>query len=185
MSRALILLIACLALVGAGCGDSDTSENGKKLSGALGGEGEQDAKHLKTYLTAVHDVPNADIDVVKAFTSADLDAGRKAVDRMREIGTNSKTIAQDFQGSRLREFFVSYSGRIVALAGAYQRVIDGPQGVSEKELIKGVQQAKVKLQRQDQKFLDTLKDTVSHEQYEQIQGQIRDLNDRYNDAAGG
>lgn len=187
MTRALVILVACLSLVAVACGEDKPTDTGRAMSGKLGGEGDQDAALLGKYLSAVHEVPTTDIEIVQAFSGGDPAAAQKGVDKLKQIATDGRAIATGFKGAKLRTFFVGYSDRVADVAAAYQRALDAPSDHPEnaEELIQGVADAKKRLKVQDDKFLATMKDTLSSEQYKELTDQIQKLNERYKDAATG
>jgi hypothetical protein len=73
VKRGLLLLALCVGLVG--CGEESQDE---KLSGALGGEGKQDAARLNDFLETAGRVTEADVAVMKAVNQGDLEAARTA-----------------------------------------------------------------------------------------------------------
>jgi hypothetical protein len=156
MKRILVLIVLSVALVGCG----DTKE--EKLSGALGGSGEEDSKQLKKFFTEIAD--------------------------LHRIARTAQAIARRIDGEKLRTYLGEYSGGMDKVADDYQAFIYAPEDTSDAEF-KRFQRTLVRdknhLAKLDGKLLVVLKDLMTPKSYKRLQAHIKDVNERYNDAAGG
>jgi uncharacterized membrane-anchored protein YjiN (DUF445 family) len=182
MKRVLVLIILGVALVG--CGDSKEEE----LSGALGGSGKEDSEQLEKFFREIKDVSDVDIRIVQAFSKGDIDGAKRPIDELRTIARNAQAIARGIDGEKLRTYLGQYSGGMATVADDYQAFIDAPADTTDAEF-KRFQRELVKdknhLAKLDGKLLVVLKDVMTPESYKRLQEHIKDVNQRYNDAAGG
>jgi hypothetical protein len=88
----------------------------------------------------------------------------------------------------LRAYLGEYSGGMHKVADDYQAFIYAPEDTSDAEF-KRFQGTLVKdknhLAKLDGKLLVVLKDIMTPESYKGLEAHIKDVNERYNDAAGG
>jgi hypothetical protein len=186
MLRVLTLLALLVALVPAGCGESnDRSED---LNSRLGGEGREDAATLNKYLGRIRTITDTDIAIVKAANENDIDGAREKVDELHKMGTESLAIADDFKGEKVRTLLTNYSKRISEVADAYDAIFDTPESAPQSKfnaLAQDLKTAKDRLGVLDRQLQVALKDVLPPDQYKKVQDRMNDLQKKFNDAANG
>jgi hypothetical protein len=130
VKRGLLLLALCVGLVG--CGEESQDE---KLSGALGGEGKQDAARLNDFLETAGRVTEADVAVMKAVNQGDLEAARTANGDLYERAGDAMAIARDIKGEKLRTFLADYSRAIGDIADRYKTLFDAPERTPDAQIV--------------------------------------------------
>jgi hypothetical protein len=181
-----ILAALCLALVPAGCGDSN--DRGDELSSTLGGEGDKDADTLGKYLRRIGQITVTDIAIVQAITDNKLDEAKKKVDELDTMGKESLTIAAEAKGAELRDLLTNYSKRISDVAGAYDKILATPETAPQatfEELGKDLKTQKERLGVLDRKLQVALKDVLPPDDYKKLQERMKALQDKFNEAANG
>ena len=183
---ALLAALSAVALVPVGCGDDSSQRD--DFSSALGGEGEKDGETLGKYLQRVSQITVTDIAIVKAVNENDLETAQDKVDELDKMGTESLTIADDFEGAELRDLLTNYSKRISDVAGAYQDILDTPETASESKFQKlgeELGRQKGRLQVLDEKLQVAMKDVLPADDYKKIQDRMKKLQQQFDDAANG
>jgi hypothetical protein len=186
MTLLAVLAALAVALVPAGCGDG--SGKGDELSSTLGGEGDKDARTLGKYLQRISKITLTDIAIVQAITDNKLDEAKKKVAELDAMGKESLTIAEDFEGPKLRDLLTSYSKRISDVAGAYDKILATPETASDatfQELGEDLQTQKQRLAVLDKKLQVAMKDVLPADDYKQLQERMKALQDKFDDAANG
>jgi hypothetical protein len=181
-----ILAALCLALVPAGCGDSN--DRGDELSSTLGGEGDKDADTLGKYLRRIGQITVTDIAIVQAITDNKLDEAKKKVDELDTMGKESLTIAAEAKGAELRDLLTNYSKRISDVAGAYDKILATPETAPDakfEELGKNLQTQKERLGVLDKRLQVALKDVLPADDYKKLQERMKALQDKFDEAANG
>jgi hypothetical protein len=181
-----LLAALCVALVPAGCGDSN--DRGDELSSTLGGEGDKDADTLGRYLRRISQITLTDIAIVQAITDNKLDEAKKKVDELDTMGEESLAIAEDFKGAKLRDLLTSYSKRISDVAAAYDKILATPETASQatfEELGKDLQTQKERLGVLDKRLQVAMKDVLPADDYKKLQERMKDLQNKFDDAANG
>ena len=184
MRRVLMLLVLLVALVAAGCGESN--DRGDDLSSRLGGQGEQDVATLNKYLGRIRTITETDIAIIKSANENDLDAARDKVDELHKMGTESLAIAEDFKGAKVRTLLTNYSKRISDVADAYDAIFDTPETAPQSkfnELGVGLKKAKDNLGVLDRQLQVALKDVLPPDEYKKVQDRMNDLQQQFDDAA--
>jgi hypothetical protein len=185
MTLLAVLAALAVALVPAGCGEG--SGKSDELSSTLGGEGD-DAKTLGKYLQRISQITVTDIAIVQAITDNKLDEAKKKVAELDTMGKESLTIAQDFEGPKLRDLLTSYSNRISDVAGAYDKILATPETASDatfQELGEDLQTQKERLAVLDKKLQVAMKDVLPADDYKKLQERMKALQDKFDDAANG
>jgi hypothetical protein len=186
MARVLTLLALLVALVPAGCGDSD--DRSEDLTSRLGGEGQQDADTLNKYLGRIRTITETDIAIVKAANENDLDTARGKVDELHKMGTESLAIADDFKGAKVRTLLTNYSKRISDVADAYDDIFATPESAPQSKfdaLGIRLKTAKDRLGVLDRQLQVALKDVLPPDEYKKVQKRMNDLQQKFDDAANG
>jgi len=186
MTRFAVLAALCLALVPAGCGESN--DRSDDVSSALGGEGEKDGETLAKYLRRVSQITVTDIAIVQALSDNKLDEAKDKVAELDEMGKESQTIAEDFEGAELRDLLTNYSKRISDVAGAYDEILATPETASDakfEELGENLRAQKDRLAVLDQKLQVAMKDVLPADDYKQLQERMKELQDKFDEAANG
>lgn len=182
----LIALLAALAvaLVPAGCGESD--DRSDEFSSALGGEGDKDADTLGKYLRRIGAITVTDIAIVQAVNDNDLEKAQDKVDELDKMGTESLAIAEEFEGPKLRDLLTNYSKRISDVAEAYQDILNTPESAPQskfEKLGKNLQREKGRLAVLDGKLQVAMKDVLPADDYKKLQERMKALQDKFDDAA--
>ena len=186
VSLIAVLAALCLALVPAGCGDSN--DRSGEVSSALGGEGEKDADQLAKYLQRVSQITLTDIAIVEAITANELDKAKGKVAELDTMGKESLAVAEEFEGAELRDLLTSYSKRISDVAGAYDKILATPETESDatfQELGQDLQEQKERLAVLDKKLQVAMKDVLPADEYKKLQERMKALQDKFDEAAGG
>jgi hypothetical protein len=186
MTLLAVLAALCLALVPAGCGESN--DRSDDVSSALGGEGEKDGDTLAKYLRRVSQITVTDIAIVQALSDNKLDEAKDKVAELDEMGKESQTIAEDFEGAELRDLLTNYSKRISDVAGAYDEILATPETASDakfEELGENLRAQKDRLAVLDQKLQVAMKDALPADDYKKLQERMKELQDKFDDAANG
>jgi hypothetical protein len=181
-----VLAALCLALVPAGCGDGN--DRSDEFSSALGGEGEKDADTLGKYLRRISQITVTDIAIVQALNDNDLQEAKDKVAELDKMGVESETIAHDFEGAKLRGLLTNYSQRISDVAGAYDEILSTPETESDakfQELGENLRKQKERLAVLDNKLQVAMKDTLPADDYKKLQERMKELQDKFDDAANG
>jgi hypothetical protein len=186
MLRVLMLLVVALALVPAGCGDSN--DRSDDLSSRLGGAGKGDAATLNEYLGRIKSITETDIAIVEAANENDLDTARAKVDELHDMGTDSLAIAAKFDGAKVRDLLTNYSKRISGVADAYDAIFDTPEDAPQSKFnarARDLKTAKDRLAVLDGKLQVAFKDVLPPDQYKKVQDRMRELQQKFDEAAGG
>jgi hypothetical protein len=186
MTLLAVLAALCLALVPAGCGESN--DRSDDVSSALGGEGEKDGDTLAKYLRRVSQITVTDIAIVQALSDNKLDEAKDKVAELDKMGKESQTIAEDFEGAELRDLLTNYSKRISDVAGAYDEILATPETASDakfEELGENLRAQKDRLAVLDQKLQVAMKDALPADDYKKLQERMKELQDKFDDAANG
>lgn len=181
-----ILAALCLALVPAGCGDSN--DRSDEVSSALGGEGEKDGETLGKYLQRVSQITVTDIAIVQALNDNDLQQAKDKVAELDTMGKESLPIAEEFEGAKLRDLLTNYSQRISDVAGAYDEILATPESASDakfQELGENLREQKERLGVLDRKLQVAMKDTLPADDYKKLQEKMKELQNKFDDAANG
>jgi hypothetical protein len=185
MTLLAVIAALCVALVPAGCGGDDRSD---EFSSALGGEGEKDADTLGKYLQRINQITVTDIAIVQALSDDKLDEAREKVAELDTMGKESLTIAEDFEGAKLRALLTSYSKRISDVAGAYETILSTPETESDatfQKLGEDLAAQKQRLAVLDRKLQVAMKDVLPADDYKKLQERMQDLQDKFDEAANG
>jgi hypothetical protein len=180
-----VLAALCVALVPAGCGGEDRSD---EVSSALGGAGEKDADTLGKYLRRISQITVTDIAIVQAITDNKLDEAKKKVDELDTMGKESLPIAEQFEGPKLRDLLTNYSKRISDVAGAYDKILATPETESDatfEKLGEELQKQKERLAVLDNKLQVAMKDVLPPDEYKKLKERMKELQDKFDDAANG
>jgi DNA anti-recombination protein RmuC len=181
-----VLAALCLALVPAGCGESN--DRSDDVSSALGGEGEKDADTLGKYLRRISQITLTDIAIVEAITANELDKAKEKTAELDTMGEESLAIAEEFEGAKLRDLLTNYSKRISDVAGAYDKILSTPETESDakfQELGEDLQEQKQRLAVLDEKLQVAMKDVLPADEYKKLQERMKALQDKFDEAAGG
>jgi len=182
MKRVLALIVLSVALVGCGDTEPKSESESEKVNRALGGT-DDDVAAFERWQTSIRPVPDADIAVMKAFN--DGTDGSASLDRLHRIGRDSRAIAEDVKGERLRTFLVAYSTAIQDMAAAYQAIVDSPADARIKPLAQRLGRSKQRLRKLDLKMLAVYKDVLSADRYKDMREHARDIEERAKKAVGG
>jgi len=184
MKRVLALIVLSVALVG--CGDTkpetEAESESEKVNRALGGT-EDDVPAFERWLDTIQPAADVDIALMKAFN--DGDDGTASLDRLHRIGDESRGIAEDVKGERLRTFLVAYSEGVQGMADAYQAIVDAPADAKIKPLALRLGRSKQRVRKLDLKLLTVYKDVLSPDRLKGLQEHARELKRRADEARGG
>jgi hypothetical protein len=172
MKRVLALIVLSVALVG--CGDTEprSESESEKVSRALGGT-EDDVPVFERWLDTIQPAADVDIALMKAFN--DGDDGTASLDRLHRIGDESRGIAEDVKGERLRTFLVAYSEGVQGMADAYQAIVDAPADAKLKPLAQRLGRSKQRVRKLDRKLLTVYKDVLSADRLKELQEHAKDV----------
>jgi hypothetical protein len=182
MKRVFALIVLSVALVG--CGDTrpESESESEKVNRALGGT-EDDVAAFERWLDTVHPAVDVDIAVMKAFT--DGEDGSASLNRLHRIGRDSRAIAQDVEGDRLRTFLVAYSEGVQGMADAYQAIVDAPADAKIKPLAQRLGRSKQRLRALDRKLLTVYEEVLPEDRLKELREHAKDVKQRAKEARGG
>jgi hypothetical protein len=129
-----------------------------------------------------------DIAIVQAFSDSKLDEAEDKVAELDKMGQESLTIAQDFKGAQLRDLLTNYSKRISDIAGAYEKILATPETESDakfQELGENLRAQKDRLAMLDKKLQVAMKDVLPADDYKKLQERMKELQNKFDDAANG
>jgi hypothetical protein len=182
MKRVLVLIVLSVGLIGCGAPKPELESESEKVNRALGGS-EDDVAAFERWLDTVQPTADVDIAVMKAFN--DGEDGTASLERLHRIGRDSRAIAREVEGERMRTFLVSYSERIQGMADAYQATVDAPADAKIKPLAQRLGRSKQRLRELDGKLLTVYKDVLSAERYKDMQEHAKDVKERAKAAGVG